>query len=203
MKNQINIIMSHGALGASESDDDIETAIRQLALKIEGNDLEWVTKYGTNFENDVFMMHRYCWCEREDCPWCAGCTCPESAWHYSVDGKPVNSEEYHKVFFDTGYEEMSNAEYGSKEHKKLSKIFKEKIKIRNARCGQVKDDVCDYCTHKGIFEKYDGEAPNFIHKKSKFMINWYKYIGRDMEFKNVPENIVNIIQECFDSLDTK
>lgn len=28
--------------------------------------------YGSNYENDVFMLHRYCWCEREDCLWCNG-----------------------------------------------------------------------------------------------------------------------------------
>lgn len=33
------------------------------------------TKYGTEIDNDVFMMHPFCWCEREDCPWCAfGCS---------------------------------------------------------------------------------------------------------------------------------
>ena len=26
--------------------------------------------YGENYDSDVFQMHRYCWCEREDCPWC-------------------------------------------------------------------------------------------------------------------------------------
>lgn len=31
--------------------------------------------YGENFENDVFMMHRYCWCERSDCEWCRCCNC--------------------------------------------------------------------------------------------------------------------------------
>ena len=31
--------------------------------------------YGENYENDVFMMHRYCWCERSDCAWCLGCEC--------------------------------------------------------------------------------------------------------------------------------
>lgn len=28
--------------------------------------------YGANFENSIFMMHRYCWCEQDDCPWCGG-----------------------------------------------------------------------------------------------------------------------------------
>lgn len=27
--------------------------------------------YGADYENDVFMLHRYCWCDREDCRWCA------------------------------------------------------------------------------------------------------------------------------------
>lgn len=26
--------------------------------------------YGANFENDVFMIHRYCWCGKEECLWC-------------------------------------------------------------------------------------------------------------------------------------
>lgn len=27
--------------------------------------------YGVDYENDVFMMHRYCWCDEEDsCLWC-------------------------------------------------------------------------------------------------------------------------------------
>lgn len=26
--------------------------------------------YGVEYENDVFMMHPYCWCEQENCGWC-------------------------------------------------------------------------------------------------------------------------------------
>lgn len=26
--------------------------------------------YGCNYENDVFMMHPFCWCEKDDCKWC-------------------------------------------------------------------------------------------------------------------------------------
>lgn len=28
------------------------------------------TCYGTEFENDTFEMHRYCWCDGDDCPQC-------------------------------------------------------------------------------------------------------------------------------------
>lgn len=28
--------------------------------------------YGAEWENNVFMMHPYCWCEGDDCEWCSG-----------------------------------------------------------------------------------------------------------------------------------
>lgn len=28
--------------------------------------------YGVDFENDTFMMHPYCWCEKDNCKWCNG-----------------------------------------------------------------------------------------------------------------------------------
>ena len=41
--------------------------------------------YGARYENDVFMMHPYCWCERPECPWCRECECElEPAPSYAV-----------------------------------------------------------------------------------------------------------------------
>jgi hypothetical protein len=28
--------------------------------------------YGSNYESDIFMLHRYCWCEDDNCKWCNG-----------------------------------------------------------------------------------------------------------------------------------
>jgi hypothetical protein len=28
--------------------------------------------YGAEYENETFMMHPFCWCEKDDCGWCAG-----------------------------------------------------------------------------------------------------------------------------------
>jgi len=28
--------------------------------------------YGFDYENEIFMMHPYCWCEKDDCKWCDG-----------------------------------------------------------------------------------------------------------------------------------
>lgn len=36
--------------------------------------------YGAEWNSDVFLMHPYCWCETEDCPWCGGCFCPSNTW---------------------------------------------------------------------------------------------------------------------------
>lgn len=41
--------------------------------------------YGCEWDSDVFMMHPYCWCERSDCAWCAGCDCPEPCSYHSDD----------------------------------------------------------------------------------------------------------------------
>ncbi len=30
----------------------------------------WGSKYGIPFENDVFKMHNFCWCDGEECPYC-------------------------------------------------------------------------------------------------------------------------------------
>ena len=74
---ELQIILPKGALGASDLDDELDTALREIAVKT--NDIidysDWPSKYGVNFENDVFMMHEYCWCDQPDCPWCLACVC--------------------------------------------------------------------------------------------------------------------------------
>lgn len=77
----VEVVMHHGALGDPDLIEGfIESAMRLIAARAEqtpasvgvspGN--SWADKYGTDFENDIFMMHRYCWCEREECQWCYG-----------------------------------------------------------------------------------------------------------------------------------
>ena len=73
----IQIIMPAGALGANEHDSALDTFLRAFAEKHKEDEGEWADKYGTDFENDKFMMHRFCWCEKDDCPWCGGEIIPE------------------------------------------------------------------------------------------------------------------------------
>jgi hypothetical protein len=163
--------------------------------------------YGEDFENDTFMLHRYCWCEKDDCPWCTGCDCPDTAFHYFVDGKPVDDEQYHKVFYDTGYDEMQVCKWDTSEYRKAEREFYRKIKIRNQRCSQTKDDICDFCKHEGIYKRFGGDpyklgAPHFWYKPTNFKVWWYKYIGRDMQYnRNITEKQwTDISKECIKSL---
>ena len=53
--------------------------------------------YGANYENDVFMIHRYCWCEKDECPWCGGDAGPMSAHSlYWSDGNTTAPNFLHK-----------------------------------------------------------------------------------------------------------
>jgi hypothetical protein len=79
-------------------------------------------------------------------------------------------------------------------------------------CGQ---DNCDWCAMNGkrlqkrLLKKYGnkewaegGIAPNFWYKPTGFMIEWYKWIGRDMEFskKLKPAQWKKIYKDCIKSV---
>lgn len=68
--SEIEIIVPQGMFGPDE-DYLVEAVIRAIA-EAYGDERNWPTKYGACYENDTFMMHTFCWCEREDCPWCGG-----------------------------------------------------------------------------------------------------------------------------------
>jgi hypothetical protein len=208
---KVNVIMAHGALGADEYDDLLDAILRIIA-DAHGDEADWVMKYGADFENDIFMMHRYCWCEKDDCPWCGGCDCPESAHHYFVDGEEVGSEEW-GAFFDRetyqkqGYKDFSDhlsrrPKWDTAKEKSESREWNRLADAANKRRDTHHDDVCNYCTGKGIFATNGAEpgkgAPNFWHKPSGLKVWWYKYIGRDTETNFAPstELLNQILGEC-------
>lgn len=45
--------------------------MKMQAVETEGFGLGGEYGYGANYENEVFAMHRYCWCDGHDCPWCS------------------------------------------------------------------------------------------------------------------------------------
>jgi hypothetical protein len=66
---EFQIIMAHGAMGADASDTMLDTFLRQFSQKHQ-EEGEWAEKYGTDLETEKVMMKRYCWCEKEVCPYC-------------------------------------------------------------------------------------------------------------------------------------
>jgi len=71
--DQIKIIIPKGATTNVENDLVKLTKFLSKKLKIEtGYGLGGEYGYGVEFENDTFMMHPFCWCEKETCGWCQG-----------------------------------------------------------------------------------------------------------------------------------
>lgn len=193
----VHVIFPKGSFGASDDDTLLDRMLRTIAKAASKDPSEWAEKYGTNFENDVFMMHRFCWCERDDCPWCGGCQCPDSAFHYFIDGVEVSSREWTNFF-----RKMTRGlKVGTPEYEAA-------VQEANRRRSRRKDPVCDYCLGKGVFATNGAEpgrgAPNFWHKPSGLKVWWYKYIGRGVETNrkgDIPEaEILRIQQECLESL---
>ena len=96
--DDLTVFVPAGMFGASEHDDMLDTALRKIAVTTSKDPkLEWAEKYGTLFENDVFMMHPFCWCEQDDCPWCGAIGEPNflykptgfMVWWYKYIGRGV------------------------------------------------------------------------------------------------------------------
>ena len=47
--------------------------------------------YGQDFENDVFVMHQFCWCEKEECKWCS---CEEPNFEFKGTGFSISWYKY-------------------------------------------------------------------------------------------------------------
>jgi hypothetical protein len=74
--------------GPGRSEDGLSSALRVLTHQLtvkqseadrSGGVFGGEYGYGVSFENDVFLMHPYCWCDNAECPWCAGCACADDA----------------------------------------------------------------------------------------------------------------------------
>jgi hypothetical protein len=175
----IEIVMPEGMLGPDE-DYLLDSAIRAIAEKY-AEEGEWANKYGVNYENDIFMMHRYCWCEQSNCPWCLGCECGDDVQRYFVDGKEVTRTKYQEAY-EKHMGPAPSEQYFFNERNKES--FKETSKERGEKLDQwykmvktelIPEKMCEYCRNQ------KDPAPNFHYKPLDLKVWWYKYIGRDMK----------------------
>lgn len=73
METKITVIEHPAAWGANEHDSSLESFLRLFAInRSPCPEKEWAEKYGTDYEDEKFSMHRFCWCESDDCPLCMG-----------------------------------------------------------------------------------------------------------------------------------
>lgn len=187
--SEITVVFPVGAWGASEADDALDAFLRELAVvarlkygEARSEYGEWAEKYGTNVDNETFLMRPYCWCEKEgECPWCTGCSCPEGSYQHYVDETPVTYAEW-AAFFER--------EVGPHEGVNHDAWIKRAEAANRRRDYRQVRTVCDYCTGQGIFAKFTPRAnddarryddpPNFWYRPIDFRVTWYKYIGRDV-----------------------
>ena len=74
--------------------ESLRELTRQICLKTDDDGsggLGGEYGYGCNFENSVFAMHRYCWCENDDCKWCNG---EEPNFYYKPSGTCISWYKY-------------------------------------------------------------------------------------------------------------
>ena len=195
--NNVEVIVAEGMFGAGE-EYLLDSAIRAIAEKYAEKG-EWANKYGVNYENDVFMMHRYCWCDGSDCPWCLGCQCSDDDMRYFVKGEEVTEEEYQKAYDEhvgPAPYEQSLGEMNYTEYEKHSKVWRDGISewYKMSKTEIIPEKRCKYCREGG------DPAPNFHYKPLDLKVWWYKYIGRDMKmnkrFNNlqIAEMLINCIK---------
>lgn len=78
----IQVHLPHGFFGVGPRDPLLSRVIAEVgvaAWTANGKETGWAdpNKYGHGYENATFLMHQYCWCEKDDCLWCIGGDEPE------------------------------------------------------------------------------------------------------------------------------
>lgn len=162
--------------------------------------------YGADYENDTFMMHHYCWCERDDCPWCGDCGCAPAAEEY-VDGVRVASWYDETKGMIPAYPH-DVAKYGTARYEEASRQFKAAIDARNARVKVIYLAIKHKCSRPWALDMPRRDdfgasqtAPNFWHKRTGLKVWWYKWIGRSTEvFGGEGVSIGEVAAECLASL---
>ena len=110
--------------------------------------------YGADFENDTFLMHPYCGCDKEgECPWCTGCRIYQerNACQVCADG--------------SGYDTVKRRRAAPLE----------------LRCDYAagRGIFARFAPWTWDCERPYYDPPHFWHKPSDYRVRWYKYIGRE------------------------
>jgi len=169
------------------ADDDVSELLRNLTKclaelspsSISHGCLGGEFGYGCAFENDTFLMFPYYW---GDCA--CGCDEREEEW--------ANAHGHTGACYRTGYAAIKFDWLDEKEqHTAAVKALCEARGIPyNEGIGSAIHCDCGHQQAWQAFAKTNPHLPdcpiirpNFLHKPSGVTVDWYKYIGRDMEIK--------------------
>lgn len=158
--------------------------------------------HGANYENKVFQMHCFCWCEKKDCLWCSGCKCSQSKTLRMVDGRictPRAQDQFSKKLLQR---------FTNRYLLKHLKEWNAAIAERNRRSITIYPSLHHTCGQPIFFDKPesltwepDARAAHFWHKETGLRIWWYKWIGREMKFYGfVAQHWPYILRECLRSI---
>lgn len=76
----------------------VDSVVRAVAEANEFDQAAYPARYGTMVENEIFSMHKFCWCEEEICPWCGPANAPN--FHY----KPLDFKLWWYKYIGRGTE---------------------------------------------------------------------------------------------------
>ena len=178
-------------------------AIAETILQSKGEPTD-LYSYGTYYKNDVFEMRPFYW---------GDCTCdyePTVAkWEKENDHDPTC---YQTIFHEMHYKKD---DYGFKEGHDFNDecgcvaTVCAMFKISPDAPGSYVHCTCMHDINTANFlntishsESCEVDKPNFKHYNSGIEIEWYKYIGRDMEY---PDDIstdvwINMFEKCMRSI---
>lgn len=180
-------------------------AISETILQSKGESTD-LYSYGSYYKNDTFEMRPFYW---------GDCTCdyePTLAkWEEENDHDP---DCYQTIFHEMHYKDYGNSFEYKDGHSFddscgcVDYLYK-KFKISKNTPGAYIHCTCMHDAHTRNFlntishsEGCEVDKPNFKHYNSGIEINWYKYIGRDMEY---PDDIstdvwINMFEKCMRSI---
>lgn len=86
-EEEVTIVVPEGMIPDTDVLSGLIVASLRVIAKACGDNEDYL-KYGADFENDVFRMHPFCWCEKEDCIYCKD-EDPAPNFHHKESGLSV------------------------------------------------------------------------------------------------------------------
>jgi hypothetical protein len=196
------------------SKDSVSDMLRRLTREIHERGLAEKNEgcfggeygYGCDYENDVFLMHPYCWCDEKGCPWCAWCSGSGRDEPHREDCYSTRLAAIRKRHGDRSI--FTNVAYGKERTALCVEMGLDPERGSEVHCTCDREERvsacdCDFHQGRGDFRFGKGvENPNFWHKPTGVRVRWYKYIGRCMEIElhGAPFDVAAVERSVVESL---